>query len=1609
MTPEEGKARHLEQAIACAEGYPEPLPAQQLARFIPLYFQGVPADEIAARDPEDLYGAALSHWLLASRHVPGTPSLRVYNPDLEEDSWRSTHTVVELVCDDMPFLVDSLRMALNREGLTIHLGIHPVLAVLRGDRGEILELDGPAESSERVAYEAIIHLEVDRRSEPKVLAGLARTLTRVLDEVRAVVADWQPMLQQLNRSIATLTANPPPGIPDLDEDLEFLRWLGHNHFTFLGCKRFELSRQDDTDTLWELPDSGLGIDRGNGAKRISEAFMALPSEVRAMARRKGLLILTKADRVASIHRPVYMDYVGIRRFDAEGEVVAEDRFLGLYASPAYAASVKDIPVLRRKAAAVLERSRLRPNSHSYKSLLHILETFPRDQLFHTSTADLYRIAVGILHLEEHQRVRLFVSRDPFQRFFSCLLFVPRERYHTKLRQRVQALFKQTFRAGSVDFSVHLSESVLARIQFVVHCPAGCDEPIDTEALEQRVVEILRSWQDDLRAALLEHSGEEQGNARFGRYRHAFDAAYRERFPARLAVHDLLLSEELLEAGPDRLSMNLYHPAEAPQELLRFKLFRHGPPIPLSSVLPMLEHMGVEVLDEHPFRIQPAGEPPLSLHDFGLRPLSAKGLVNAEVKPLFQECFRRVWNGEVENDGFNRLVLAARLHWRQIALLRAYAKYLKQIGFTFSQPYIEDTLAAYPDLARLLIELFEARLRPDRQAHAGTWVSTLAARLEEGLDAVANLSQDRILRRFFTVIQATVRSNYFQTEAQGVPKPYLSLKLDPAAIPELPLPRPYYEIFVYSPRVEGVHLRGGEVARGGLRWSDRPEDFRTEILGLMKAQTVKNGVIVPVGAKGGFVVKQPPPDGGREALQREVEACYRSFIRGLLDITDNRDGERIVPPPRTVRHDRDDPYLVVAADKGTAAFSDLANAVSAEYGFWLGDAFASGGSAGYDHKRMGITARGAWESVKRHFRELGRDIQVEPFTVAGIGDMSGDVFGNGMLLSSQIRLLAAFDHRHIFIDPDPDPAASLEERRRLFALPRSSWADYDAERLSAGGGVWPRSSKSIVLAPEARRALGTEQARFTPDRLIQTLLRAPVDLLWNGGIGTYVKASHEPHAAAGDRGNEAVRIDADTLRCKVIGEGGNLGLTQAARVQYALAGGRINTDFIDNAGGVDCSDHEVNIKILLDRAVTDGDLTVKQRNLLLQEMTDEVAKLVLADNYLQAQCLSLANADAERRYYDEVQLIRDLERQGALDRSLEGLPDDEELAGRECLSAPEHAVLIGYAKIDLFRRLVTADLHRDPFFRTELRRYFPARLEPEFGPAMAEHRLAKEILATQVANDLVNRMGCTFVARLQELSGASPDRIARAYALVREVFGAERCRQDIEALDNHLPGELQNRLLLDISRLLERSARHLLQDLPERFEVAEWVAALRPGVEQVTHLLPRILAEDKKGWYPPAVQALEQQGLDPDLARRMAVLGPLVTGIDIVQLARRTERPLETVCGAYFGLDECLGLHWLQTQATALPNINRWQKLARAALREEYYRVQRDIAGQVLDAAPDEQDGSAAIALWSRRHKGALAAYRERLAELMKVQTSDLAMLSVAARDLGGLAARAAAA
>ncbi|CAM5412093.1 NAD-specific glutamate dehydrogenase OS=Streptomyces glaucescens OX=1907 GN=gdhB PE=4 SV=1 [Streptomyces glaucescens] len=1325
-------------------------------------------------------------------------------------------------------------------------------------------------------------------------------------------------------------------------------------------------------------------------------------------------MLTKANSRATVHRPSYLDYIGVKKFDADGNVIGERRFLGLFSSAAYTESVRRVPVIRRKVEAVLEGAGFSPNSHDGRDLLQILETYPRDELFQTPVDELRSIVTSVLYLQERRRLRLYLRQDEYGRYYSALVYLPRDRYTTGVRLRIIDILKEELGGISVDFTAWNTESILSRLHFVVRVPQGTEltqlSDADKERIEARLVAAARSWADGFAEALNAEFGEERAAELTRRYADAFPEGYKADHSPRSAVADLAHLERL-EADQD-FALSLYEPVGAGPDERRFKIYRTGEAVSLSKVLPVLNRLGVEVMDERPYELRCADRRVAWIYDFGLRmPKAQNGATDGaytsdDARERFQDAFAATWTGLAENDGFNALVLTAGLTWRQAMVLRAYAKYLRQAGSTFSQDYMEDTLRDNVHTTRLLVSLFEARMSPERQRAGHEIVDALLEELDAALDQVASLDEDRILRSFLTVIKATLRTNFFQKAANGRPHDYVSMKFDPQAIPDLPAPRPAFEIWVYSPRVEGVHLRFGKVARGGLRWSDRREDFRTEILGLVKAQMVKNTVIVPVGAKGGFVAKQlPDPAVDRDAWMAEGIASYKTFISALLDITDNMVAGEVVPPADVVRHDEDDTYLVVAADKGTATFSDIANEVAEKYNFWLGDAFASGGSAGYDHKGMGITARGAWESVKRHFREMGTDTQSEDFTVVGIGDMSGDVFGNGMLLSEHIRLVAAFDHRHIFIDPNPDAAVSYAERRRLFELPRSSWADYDTDLISAGGGVFPRTAKAIPVNAHIREALGIEGkvTKLTPAELMKAILQAPVDLLWNGGIGTYVKASTESHADVGDKANDAIRVDGGDLRVKVVGEGGNLGLTQLGRIEFALHGGRINTDAIDNSAGVDTSDHEVNIKILLNGLVADGDMTVKQRNRLLADMTDEVGKLVLRNNYAQNTAIGNALAQSKDMLHAQQRFMKHLVRGGHLDRALEFLPTDrqirERLAQGQGLTGPETAVLMAYTKITVAEELLHTSLPDDGYLRGLLCAYFPSALRERFGERIDSHPLRREITTTVLVNDTVNTGGTTYLHRLREETGASLEEIVRAQTAARAIFRSAPVWDAVEALDNKVEAEVQTRIRLHSRRLVERGTRWLLNNRPQPIQLAETVSFFAERVEQVWNELPKLLRGADLEWWQKIYDELTGAGVPDELATRVAGFSSAFPTLDIVSVADRMGKEPLDVAEVYYDLGDRLGIAQLMDRIIELPRADRWQSMARAAIREDLFAAHAALTADVLAVGNGSSTPEQRFKGWREKNAAILGRARTTLEEIQSSETFDLANLSVAMRTM----------
>lgn len=1575
---------------------------KQVEQFASCLYAHMSKDDLKARNDSDLYGAVLSLWNAANITPEGGAHIRVFNPSQSKHGWQSTHSIIEVIQPDMPFLVDSVGMALNRIGITAHLMLHTPLSIKR-TKETISEVRYGEEGSDQLEKVAVFLIEIDRLSCKEDIKQLEKEVASVLADVAASVHDWEAMSLKLDETIKELAIRPYPGEKqELEEATNFLNYLNNHHFTLLGYRSYDLRKVEGDLELIPDTSSSLGLMNIPGKPQPETGLLLsnFSESARKEALDDSLLVLTKSSEKSRVHRPAYVDYVGVKRFDNKGNVIGEDRFLGLYASNLYNRSPREIPLLAEKVQRVLDRSGLTPRSHDYKALMHILETLPRDELIQGSVSELAHVAHGVLEMQDRDKLKLFVRKDGFGRFLSCLVYVSKDRYNTKLREDTQRILALHFNTDAeVEFTTYFSESTLARTHYIVKVDNN-DMDVDVAAIENNLTEAARSWEDKLNDAICSARGEESGTGLTKRYLNAFPRSYQEDVLPSSAVVDLLQLEALDDSH--KLGMLFYQPQETAlnNSKVRLKLFHKDEPIHLSDVLPMLENFGLRVINERPYEIKTTDGHTYWILDFLMTIQGATTENIAECQDRFQDALSQVWKKQLEDDGFNRLVLATGLGGREVSILRAYAKYMRQIDATFSQAYIEETFTRYPLLADLLVKMFIRKFNPKLKTRTlSKFIEQIDLRLEE----VSSLDDDRIIRRYLDLINATLRTNFYQVASNGLEKPYVSFKFSPEQIPEMPRPLPKFEIFVYSPRVEGVHLRGGKVARGGLRWSDRREDFRTEVLGLVKAQQVKNTVIVPVGAKGGFVCKQLPTDGGREAFFTEGQECYRLFIRGLLDISDNIIEGEVVPPKNVVRHDEDDPYLVVAADKGTATFSDIANSISEEYGFWLGDAFASGGSNGYDHKKMGITARGAWESVKRHFREIGIDCQTTDFTCLAVGDMAGDVFGNGMLLSEHTRLVTAFNHLHIFIDPNPDPASSYVERARLFELPRSSWDDYNKKLISKGGGIFLRSAKSIPLSAEMKKMLDTKKTSMTPTELLKELLKMNVDLIWNGGIGTYMKATSETHAEVGDRANDTLRVNGNEVKARIIGEGGNLGCTQLGRIEYAANGGRMNTDFVDNVGGVDCSDNEVNIKILLNALVADGEMTLKQRNRLLVEMTDEVGRIVLQDCNDQTRTISVTQVRGAEQLKEQIRFINYLEKDGKLDRGLEFLPSEEELAERlangKPLTRPELSVLVAYAKMVLKEQLLTPEITEDPFLSQLLIAYFPKQLQEKYSERMVSHPLRAEIIATSLANELVNDLGLNFVQRMQDETGASVAEAAICYTMAREVFGLADLTKEITSLNGVIPAVVQGEMLHQLRRNIRRACRWFLRHRNRSQSIEQSVAFFAPVFKDLKSNVHDYLVECEVDGIRAEIAALVKEGVNEPVATNVVNMSTLFSALDIAQIAELESKPVPLVAQTYFKLGARVDLHWFLDQISEQPVANHWQALARAAFREELDWQQRSLSSVVLRTCTSTCDADTIINQWIDSNQGLLERWFHMLADFKTSQSHEFAKFSVALREL----------
>ncbi|HEX4157501.1 MAG TPA: NAD-glutamate dehydrogenase [Rhizomicrobium sp.] len=1585
----------------------------ELAGFCVEFLSGAPPEDMARYEPASLAALVQSVSERSTVRKAGGTLVDLFSLQTGRGERTASETVLLAVNDDMPFLFDSFTGELAAQGLRAQALFHPVMRTMRDAKGVRGNSGAPMRESVIVA---ILDPALDEAHQTALVEGVRNVFT----QVGLAVRDWRRMLGKLEQTIADLKDH-PPAIPQelLNESIAFLEWLGENHFTFLGCRDYAFSNADG-DRLEPIAESGLGLLSDTGARVIGGGadHASLSPELQAFLARPEPLIITKAAERSRVHRRVHMDYVGVKLYDPSGKLAGERRFIGLFTSSAYSKRPSDIPLLRLKISHILQHAALAPDSHDGKALAHILDTYPREELFQADEDEIFSTAMGVLRLGERPRVRVFLRYDRYDRFVSALVYVPRDRYDTQAREKIHALLARALNGRMSASTPVIDESPLARVHFIVGRNPGPRPIVEERQIEADIRAAIRTWGDGFIQSLIRDFGEAEGLRLLRRHAGAFPARYRDAFSPDEAVRDLAELDRLVQFGVP-VRARAYRMPHDGGPILRLKLYVLGREFPLSASLPIFENLGFRVIAENSY---PIGLNPgqgtvteAAVLDFYMERADGAAVELDKVKHRLEEVIHAVITGAAENDGFNRLIVTAGLPWRDVTVLRAGAKFLRQAGFSFSQDYVEQALARNSDIAALLVLLFQTRHDPglqDRETHA----KDLHERLEASLNNVPSLDDDRIIRRLRNVVDCVLRTNYFQQDAGGRSSNCVSFKLDSRNLDELPLPRPLCEIFVYSPEVEGVHLRFGRVARGGIRWSDRREDFRTEILGLVKAQQVKNAVIVPVGAKGGFFPKQLSVSASRDQAQAIGVACYKSFIHALLDLTDNigPDGT-ILPPPRTVRHDGDDPYFVVAADKGTATFSDIANEIAESRGFWLGDAFASGGSHGYDHKKMGITAKGAWEAVKRHFREMGRDVQNEPFTCIGVGDMSGDVFGNGMLLSKHTKLLAAFDHRHIFIDPNPDAESSWNERKRMFDLPRSSWADYNAALISKGGGVFSRSAKEISISPEMTGLMGLKKPRVSPGELIKALLKAEVDLLWFGGIGTFVKAASQSNLDVGDRSNDAVRVNGAELGAKVVGEGANLGLTQLGRIEYAKKGGRLNTDAIDNSAGVDTSDHEVNIKILFSGPLRRGEISAQERDVLLNAMTDDVAAHVLRDNYDQTLALSVAEMRSSRDLDSHGRYIRDLERRGRLERAVEFLPSEDELHQRAQaglgLTRPELAVLLAYAKLDLDAQLVASDLPDQTFFASELAAYFPTSAVTRFPDELIHHRLRREIIATVLANRIVNLAGPVFIHRIEEISSAPAPRIARAFVIAVGALGLDTLKSRIDSLDGKVPAAVQLGAYNDIVEQLRRLGLWFLVNVPVRANIGDTIGRYRAGVDSLRGSFSSLVSSYEAQNTERRIAELQEAGVPLDIAEDVAVLPLLAGAPEIVLLAGSRAMPVDLVAGAYFAMGAAIGFDRLRGLANRITGYEHWDRLAIRRIVDDLFSGQRVLAADALtgfDPATQgatRAGGARMVKLWEETHADALARTKSFLAELERGGELSIAKLTLANSQIHALAAK----
>lgn len=1558
---------------------------------------------------DDLFNHILSayQFILSKGHERS--KIRIFNPDKKKDGFESYYTIIEIANIDAPFLVDSAVGYLDKHSIEIINIIHPTYDISRDISGKVKNIACDKEKRN----ESIIQFHIEKINNEIEINNFTKGLEQVIETVNLVVSQWRSMLEVV-KSCKLQIDNSAKIISDRDyiqEIKDFIDWMVSGNFVLLGVKEFDIKKNKDSKhILEEVKGQEFGVFCSQYDEMKPSVINSTISEIEDSVKRPYIIEILKSRYRSKIHRVANAERIRIQKISPSGKVIGEYRIIGLFTSSAYNQSIKLIPLVRKKAQKVIDDSGFIKGSHNYKDLVTVLEFYPRDELFQISHEDLLKNAVGIVSICGRSKVKFFARKDKFERFVSCLIFTPKDRSNSELRTKIRNYLAKVYNGEVADFFVQINDSNLVRIHIIIRNNSSIPN-VDDLKVEKEIAKMTRIWMDDLLQTVKAKYSDDRALDIYSKYKNSFSISYKNRFSARRAAIDISYIEDCI--NQKNTIFKFYKSSQdLDKDIIELKIYNPHAEVPLSKIMPILNSFNLEVIKEHTYPIEINKEGRVRERDivwinyFNLKLGDKSFKYCHKLRLNFEKAISLIWSGVIECGELNKLLISADLNWKQIYMLRAYTRYIYQTDLKYKTNYISNTLNKYHNITRNLIDLFEVKFNPfllldDNKRNEE--INKISSQINLQLSKVSDAIEDSVIRSYYNCIKATLRTNYYQSKISGGFKGYISFKFNSQEIPNLPLPRPYAEIFVYSKEVEAIHLRGGKVARGGLRWSDRLQDYRTEVLGLMKAQMTKNAVIVPEGSKGGFVVKKDLSNLSRNEAENIAIECYKIFLRGVLDITDNVVKNKIIHPKSCIIYDKADPYLVVAADKGTATFSDTANSISNEYNFWLGDAFASGGSYGYDHKKMGITAKGAWVSVMRHFREIGFNTQISDFTCVAIGDMMGDVFGNGMLLSKHIKLVAAFNHMHIFLDPNPDSAISFKERQRLFKLDRSTWLDYDKSKISKGGGVFERKAKSIKISPEIAKMLDIKDKELSPSQLIKAILKSPVDLLWNGGIGTYVKSSSESHLDAGDKANDDLRVNGSELRCKVVGEGGNLGFTQKGRIEYALNNGLINTDAMDNSAGVDCSDHEVNIKIALFDAVIKDKISFSKRNEVLELMTNEVSDLVLRDNNMQTQAVSIANSMGYLALGEQSKFLDRLEKNGELNRDIEFLPSAKEIDRRQNdkigMTRPELCVMLSYAKMGIYKNILQSDLIKDKYFNKYLISYFPAKMQQDFVKEINNHQLSKEIISTQITNLIVDRAGITFVDQLMQETGFDVDKIVKSFIIATESFELDKIWQEIESLSGKVSHDVVVGMFLSSIKLLERSVKWLLR---RQFsaKIDDDIKKYKKSANDLWSFLSQVLAKASRQDYENKAKKLHLSKVPSELANKIAAMDPIASAFDIWEISQSSKIDLRVIAKIYFEVGTRFYLKKLRSKIAKLNLENNWQKMSSKAILDDLYHYQMRISKSVVDFMCNGQDCDInSIDSWIQNSQFIVNRYDSFIAELEMQPHADLSLYVVALNRL----------